>query len=133
MTLVADIKNFHAHVYFDADTRGTAEHLHDELARRFGVRLGALVGRPVGPHAKGMFQATIAPEQFAAVVPWLMLHRDGLSVLVHPTTEDIVADHETNALWMGEALPIDGEFLRKQARSLHAKTNSEKKEKEVRS
>jgi aromatic ring-cleaving dioxygenase len=133
MAIVTDIRNFHAHVYFDADTSGTAERVHDALARRFGVTLGALVGRPVGPHTKGMFQVTIAPDQFATIVPWLMLHRDGLSVLVHPTTDDVVADHERNALWMGEVLPLDIERVREHVRTTHTKNNTNKNEKEVRS
>ena len=113
MTEVADIRGFHAHVYFDAATRRTAARIHDDLARHLGVNVGALHDRPVGPHAKGMFQVTITPEEFAAVVPWLMVNRNGLSVLVHPTTEDTVADHDTRPLWMGESLPIDVEFLRR--------------------
>lgn len=125
MAIVSDIKNFHAHVYFDPDTRETAERVRDALARRFGVRLGALLERPVGPHTKGMFQVTIEPEQFAPVVPWLMLHRDGLSVLVHPTTDDVVADHETNPLWMGEVIPIDIERVREHVRTMHAKKSDQ--------
>jgi DOPA 4,5-dioxygenase len=113
MSEVDDIRGFHAHVYFDATSRRTAERLHESLAQRFGVKVGALHDRPIGPHAKPMFQVTIAVEQFAAVVPWLMINRSGLSVLVHPTTGDAVADHETNPLWMGESLPIDVELLRR--------------------
>jgi DOPA 4,5-dioxygenase len=33
------------------------------------------------------------PEQFTHVVPYLMVHRDGLDVLGHPLTEDAVKDH----------------------------------------
>lgn len=112
MTQGADIRGFHAHVYFDAITRPTAERIHDALPRHLGVNVGALHARPVGPHAKAMFQVTITPEQFATVVPWLMANRSGLSVFVHPTMDDSVADHQTNSLWMGEPLPIDVEVLR---------------------
>jgi len=75
MTSVADIRGFHAHVYFDPTTRGTAERIHETLARQLGINVGALHERPVGPHAKGMFQVTIEPQQFAKVVPWLMVNR----------------------------------------------------------
>ncbi len=112
MTQAADIRAFHAHVYFDDTTRPTAERIHDALAQHLGVKVGALHERPVGPHAKPMFQVTFAPEEFAAVVPWLMLHRSGLSVLVHPTTGDEVADHDVHPLWMGEVVPIDVDFIR---------------------
>lgn len=109
---MTDIRGFHAHVYFEPTTRATAEQVYAALAQCFGVKLGALHGQPVGPHPKPMFQVTLAPEQFATVVPWLMVHRSGLSVLVHPTTDDDVADHDTHPLWMGEALPIDVDFIR---------------------
>lgn len=60
-----------------------------------------------------MFQVTLRPDQFATVVPWLMVNRSGLSVFVHPTTDDAVADHDTSPLWMGEPLPIDVEVVRR--------------------
>jgi aromatic ring-cleaving dioxygenase len=113
MAQVADIRGFHAHVYFDPTTRRTAARIHDALAQDLGVEVGTLNERPVGPHAKAMFQVTIMPEQFAMVVPWLMVNRSGLSVLVHPTTDDIVADHDASPLWMGKSLPIDVELLRR--------------------
>jgi DOPA 4,5-dioxygenase len=113
MTQVADNCGFQAHVYFDAITHRTAERTRDALARDLGVNVGAFHERPVGPHAKAMFQVTITPEQFATVVPWLMVNRSGLSVFVHPTTDDSVADHEASSLWMGEPLPIDVEVLRR--------------------
>jgi DOPA 4,5-dioxygenase len=108
-----NITSFHAHVYFDDATRTTAERVRDGLAHRFETKLGGLTDRAVGPHAKPMFQVTLAPEQFADVVPWLMLHRAGLSVLVHPLTGDEIADHATHAFWMGEVIPIDVEMLRR--------------------
>ena len=113
MCSLGDIRSFHAHVYFDAVTRATAERVRDALARDFDAKISALVDRPVGPHPKPMFQVTIAPEQFAVIVSWLMINRDGLSILVHPATDDPVADHDSRPIWMGEALPIDVEMVRR--------------------
>lgn len=113
MTDTADIRGFHAHVYFDAETRTTAVQLRDSIAQRFGVSVGALHDRPVGPHEKAMFQVKFAPEQFAAVVPWLMVNRQALSVLVHPQTGDEIGDHDERPLWMGEVLPLDIEWMRR--------------------
>jgi DOPA 4,5-dioxygenase len=112
MTDTTDIRGFHAHVYFDAETRATAAELRDAIAQRFGVSVGKLHQGPVGPHKKAMFQVTIAPEQFAAIVPWLMVNRNALSVLVHPQTNDDFADHTELPLWMGEAIPLDIEWMR---------------------
>jgi DOPA 4,5-dioxygenase len=119
-----EISDFHAHVYFDADTRGTASAIRETLARLFGVKVGTMHDGPVGPHARPMFEVKIAPEQFASVVPWLMLHRSGLSVFVHPTTSDPVADHDTSPMWMGEPFPIDVELVRRFVRAARAATES---------
>jgi hypothetical protein len=35
-----------------------------------------------------------------------MLNRRGLSILVHPITDDPVADHEVNPPWLGEAVAV---------------------------
>ena len=45
------------------------------LAQRFTARLGRWHDQPVGPHSRGMYQVLFATEQFARIVPWLMLNR----------------------------------------------------------
>jgi DOPA 4,5-dioxygenase len=45
-----------------------------------------------------------------------MINRAGLTVFVHPRTGDDVEDHDTTPLWMGEALALDIEFLRRHGR-----------------
>ena len=44
-----------------------------------------------------MYQVAFAPEEFGRLVPWLMLNRGGLDVLVHPQTGDAYADHTEHA------------------------------------
>lgn len=100
------IREFHAHVYFDAATREAAARVREALAR-FPVTLGRWHERPVGPHVKPMYLVGFAPEHFAEVVPWLMLNRGRLDILVHPDTGDDLADHRDHALWLGEKLPLD--------------------------
>jgi aromatic ring-cleaving dioxygenase len=95
--------------------RGAADRVRERLARRFIVELGRWHDRPVGPHPKPMYQVKFAPDQFGALVPWLMLNREGLSILVDPTTGDDVAAHDEWPLWLGEPLPIDDAFLRQVA------------------
>ena len=43
-----------------------------------------------GPHPVGAYQIAFAPALFGQIVPWLMLNREGLSVLLHPLTGDDV-------------------------------------------
>jgi aromatic ring-cleaving dioxygenase len=111
MREISEIAGYHAHVYFDPATRDLAVRIREELGRLFVVELGRIIDIPVGPHIQAMFQVAFAIDQFDKVVPWLMLNREGLSVLVHPRTDDELADHVTNPLWLGEQLPINVAFL----------------------
>ncbi len=106
------IKNFHAHVYFDAASRETAARVRAGLGIQFGVQLGGWHEQPIGPHPKPMYQVLFAPEQFGTIVPWLMLHRNGLDILVHPSTGNDFADHTDHALWLGEKLQLNTAVLR---------------------
>ena len=107
-----EIKGFHAHVYFDPASRDAAARVREGLGARFDVQLGRWHDKPIGPHPKSMYQVKFLPDQFGTVVPWLMLNREGLDVLVHPETGDDVGDHSHRALWLGEKLELDLEFLR---------------------
>jgi len=97
------ILSYHAHVYYDpAHTRNVAEALRQRIAERFVVQLGRWHDLPVGPHTASMYQVAFDTERFASFVPWLMLNRDGLDVLVHPNTLAPRDDHLAHALWLGE-------------------------------
>jgi len=63
-----------------------------------------------------MYQAAFANEELSSLVPWLMLNRDGLNILVHPLTDDSVADHTRFAAWLGSPLQLRIEVLRRQPR-----------------
>ncbi len=58
-----------------------------------------------------MYQVAFAPEVFPALVPWLALNRQGLTVLVHPETDRPRDDHLLHALWLGEKLPLKADIL----------------------
>ena len=109
----AEIKGFHAHVYYDPSTREVAARVRDGVAAQFDVELGRWHDKPVGPHPQSMYQVKFAPEQFGVVVPWLMLHHEGLDVLIHPSTDDAVGDHTDRALWLGEKLALNVDVLRR--------------------
>ncbi|MCJ1886205.1 DOPA 4,5-dioxygenase family protein [Pseudomonas sp. LA21] len=101
------IRGYHAHVYFDAGSLARARALCEEAVRRFGVQMGRVHERPVGPHPDWSCQLAFDSETFAKVVPWLALNRDGLVVFIHPDTGDDLRDHRDHAIWMGAVRPLD--------------------------
>lgn len=105
------IRLYHAHVYSRPDSRERAARLREEIGRRFSVTLGRWHDVPIGPHTRGMYQVAFQPEVLADLLPWLMLNRDGLDILVHPETGEEIADHTRHALWLGEPLPLRLEAL----------------------
>jgi aromatic ring-cleaving dioxygenase len=107
------IKGYHAHVYYSPQTRAVAERLRSAIGEHFNARLGSWHDEPVGPHPISMYQVAFAGEEFSGLVPWLMLNREGLDVLVHPLTDDSVADHTRFAAWLGTPLPLRLDVLRR--------------------
>lgn len=109
---VAAIRDYHAHVYYDpSTTRGMAQELRALIEERFEARLGRWHDAPVGPHTRAMYQVAFATGQFATLVPFLMLNRGGLSVLVHPNTGAPRDDHLLHALWLGQPLALNEQVL----------------------
>ena len=109
------IQHYHAHVYYDpASSRDRAARLRARVAATFpGATLGRWHDTPVGPHTQSMYQIAFPPPLLASFLPWLMLNRDGLSILLHPGTGDAYADHIEHAVWLGKALPLRADVLRK--------------------
>ena len=102
----SQINGYHAHVYYDPATRPVAEKLAEAVTGNFAVTLGGFFDKPVGPHPVANLQLIFTPAEFANVVPWLMLNRGGLDVLIHPLTDDSVRDHDTDAAWLGTPVTL---------------------------
>ncbi len=108
---MSQINGFHAHVYFDEDTIEQARVLCESAVAQFGVSMGRMHERPVGPHPRWSCQLAFPPEQFGDIVPWLAMMRDGLTIFIHPETGDDLSDHRDRAIWMGEMLPLKLEMF----------------------
>ena len=111
---VAAIKDYHAHVYYDRSSKERAAQLRQWVEDRFAgqVRMGSWHDEPVGPHVQAMYQIAFAPELFPTLVPFLMMNRMELTVLVHPQSGRPRDDHTVNAMWLGAVLPVKTEVLR---------------------
>ena len=107
-----EIKEVHAHIYYEYASRDAAARVREGLAM-FDVRLGGWHDKPVGPHPQSMYQVAFSQEEFGKVVPWLMIHREGLDILVHLETGDPVKDHLDYCLWMGRKLKLDVEIFKR--------------------
>ena len=106
-----EIVGFHGHIYFDTASQDAAARVREGLAR-FEIQLGCWHDKGIGPHPQAMYQVAFLPSQCGKVVPWLMLHRQELNILVHPETGDDVADHTLHSFWLGEKLELNVEVLR---------------------
>ena len=111
---IAAIEDYHAHIYYDPATKDRAALLRQWVEQRFPgqMRMGSWHDQPVGPHVQAMYQIAFPPDLLPGLVPFLMLNRKGLTILLHPQSGRPRDDHTLNAVWMGEVLPVKTEILR---------------------
>ncbi|MCO7225394.1 DOPA 4,5-dioxygenase family protein [Pleionea sp. CnH1-48] len=100
-------KAYHAHVYFDADTVAFASNLCKQAGEKFGLKVGRVHEKPIGPHTRWSCQITFGTKHFDDFIPWLDQHREGLSVLVHALSGDDLKDHTDYAYWLGDEAELD--------------------------
>ncbi len=104
---------WHAHIYYDAGERDAAEALRarfENIAADAPILfVGGMVDRPVGPHPIPQFEIHFPASARAAVAE--EIGKTGLRALIHPLTDDDLADHTTLAHWIGEPLDLDVSVL----------------------
>ncbi len=98
---------YHAHVYFDEKTLQQARTLCQNAATLFGVTMGRVHQKLVGPHPHWSCQLAFDSVQFEVLIPWLDTHRDGLNILVHGQTGTSIEDHTAHASWLGEPATLN--------------------------
>ncbi len=97
---------FHAHIYYSEAERPIAETLREEFIAHADVLfVGQMTDRGVGPHPIPQFEVHFVERSLPAVVA--AIEASGLRALVHPLTDDDLADHTTLAHWIGEPLELD--------------------------
>ena len=110
----ATIEDYHAHIYYDPASKDRAALLRQWVEQRFAgrMRMGSWHDEPVGPHVQAMYQIAFPPDLLPSLMPFLMLNRMGLTILLHPQSGRPRDDHTLNAVWMGQILPVKTEVLR---------------------
>jgi DOPA 4,5-dioxygenase len=106
---------YHAHVYVDAQTVDQARALCEDASKKFGVLMGRVHEKLVGPHPRWSCQLAFDARQFDTLIPWLDEYRGGLTVFVHGLTGDDLEDHTTHASWLGEPAKLNLEVFRQKA------------------
>jgi aromatic ring-cleaving dioxygenase len=97
---------YHAHIYFTPDQRSAAEELRGKFAADPAVLfVGRLTDGKAGPHPIPQFEVHFLKRSIDEVrsVIWA----SGLRALIHPLTDDDLADHTILADWIGEPLDLD--------------------------
>ena len=98
-----EIAPYHAHIYYELDDRATAKRLHQELSNSKGhgdlanlLFVGEMRDKTVGPHPKPQFEVHFLEGALPRVLS--LIKASGLTALVHPLTDDDLADHTSLAL-----------------------------------
>jgi aromatic ring-cleaving dioxygenase len=103
---------YHAHIYYVPERRDQAAELRHYLIQ--GTQTGDIPGllfvgqlrdEKAGPHPIAQFEIHYLKSALPRVME--ILERSGLIALVHPLTDDDLADHTTLATWIGVPLELD--------------------------
>ena len=110
-----DIKSYHAHFYFDDDSYEKAALVRKWSIECFPVELGNWNLEPRGPHVTPSFYFGFTNDLLPIIVPWLQLNSLGLTILLHPNTDNPRADHLYYTLWVNRSQPVNAYSMAKQA------------------
>ena len=98
---------YHAHIYFSPEQRQPAEELKNRFESDPSVLfVGRMTEGKAGPHPIPQYEVHFLQESLEQVRK--MIRASGLLALVHPLTDDDLADHTSLGEWIGgEALELD--------------------------
>lgn len=103
---------YHAHIYFSEQERAAAEALRDHFRRRREAGdeprilfVGRMTEGKAGPHPIPQYEIHFGESARAGVIA--AIEASGLTALVHPLTDDDLADHTTLGHWIGAPLALD--------------------------
>ncbi|GAA4758944.1 hypothetical protein GCM10023264_29330 [Sphingomonas daechungensis] len=96
---------YHAHIYFSPEERGTAESLRVSFQAQPDVLfVGRMTEGKAGPHPIPQYEVHFHESALDKVQN--MIRASGLRALVHPLTQDDLADHTSLGEWIG-GKPLD--------------------------
>jgi DOPA 4,5-dioxygenase len=103
---------WHAHIYYAAADRGRAEAFRTRLlaqkkpdANPQLLFVGELRDHKVGPHPVPQFEIHFCAALVAMIEG--LIRESGFTALVHPLTNDDLADHTRLGRWIGAPIDLD--------------------------
>ncbi|MCX7515140.1 DOPA 4,5-dioxygenase family protein [Frateuria hangzhouensis] len=103
---------YHAHIYYDAATRHLAETAQQVLRQRMAsgelpqlLFVGSLKDYKAGPHPLPQFEIHFTADILPLIREFIVA--SDFTALVHPLTDDDLADHTRLAQWVGKPLELD--------------------------
>lgn len=103
---------YHAHIYFSAEERPAAEALRERFIGRADAGdepqilfVGRMMDGGVGPHPIPQYEVHFVERSLGLV--FAEIEASGLRAVVHPLTDDDLADHTTLARRIGKPLELD--------------------------
>jgi len=97
---------YHAHIYFEPEQQAAVVQLRERLkSRRDILFVGQMTNGKAGPHPIPQFEVHFLENALGMVIP--LFEASGLRTLIHPLTDDDMADHTTLAHWIGEPVELD--------------------------
>ncbi len=97
---------WHAHIYFTPQEQAAAATLRDAFKAEGQVLfVGAMTTGPAGPHPIPQYEIHFCEPALKHVRS--MITASGLTALVHPLTQDDLADHTNLGQWIGAPVPLD--------------------------
>lgn len=104
--MIGETAPWHAHIYFTERDQAAAEALRDAFAAHPAILfVGAMALGPAGPHPLPQYEVHFREGALDAVRS--LITASGLTALVHPLTQDDLADHTTLGQWIGTPVALD--------------------------
>jgi DOPA 4,5-dioxygenase len=103
---------YHAHIYYSAEERPAAAALREAFlglgeagSEPHILFVGRLTDGGAGPHPIPQYEIHFREGSLAGVIS--AIEDAGLRALVHPLTDDDLADHTNLGRWIGEPVQLD--------------------------
>lgn len=97
---------YHAHIYYSGDQRSVAAALREKFVAQARILfVGKMIDQCVGPHPMPQYEIHFPEHSVEQVIA--MIEPSGLRALIHPLTDDDLADHTTLGRWIGEPVLLD--------------------------